>query len=123
MYILYILNKITLTSENGSTVLHNLFLLDMSIFNELVIKNDPVKKAASFFVFVEGAQLPHDQVLILEERNFHCKVLSRLYRTANLIFQQTLTLFYQLHKNFRVSRSLVKDVQRFGQFSHRYFKF
>ena len=25
----------------------------MSIFNELVIKNDPVKKATSFFIFVE----------------------------------------------------------------------
>ena len=43
LYILYILNKITLTTENRSTVLHNLFLLDMCIFNELVIKN-PVKK-------------------------------------------------------------------------------
>ena len=43
-YISYIFNKITLTTENSSTVLHNLFLLDMSMFNDLVIKNDPVKK-------------------------------------------------------------------------------
>ena len=60
-------------------MLHNLFLLDMSIFNELVIKNDPVKKATSFFDFMKGVQLPHDQVLVLEDRTFHCKVLSRLY--------------------------------------------
>ena len=33
-----------------------------------------------------------------------------------------LTLFYQPHKNFGVSRSLVKDVQGFGQFSHKHFK-
>ena len=66
MYILYILNKITLTTQNTSTVLHNLFLLDMSIFNELVNKDDPVKKATSFFFFMEGVQ-----------------VLSRLYRNSN----------------------------------------
>ena len=45
LYILYILNKITLTTEIRSTVLHNLFLLDVSVFNVLVIKNDPVKKS------------------------------------------------------------------------------
>ena len=44
----------TLTTKNRSTVLHNLFLVDMSIFNELVIKSYPVKKAASLFVFMEG---------------------------------------------------------------------
>ena len=76
-YILYILNRITLTTENRSTVLHNLFLLDMSVFNDLVIKNDPVKKAKSFFAFMEEVQLHHDQILVLEDRNFHCKVLSR----------------------------------------------
>ena len=58
----------------------------MSIFNELVIKNDPVKKATAFSIFMEGG-------------------------------------FCQLHKNFRVSPNLVKDVQRFVQFSLRYFKF
>lgn len=42
---MYILNKKSLTAENGSTVLHNLFLLNMSVFNELVIKKFPVKKA------------------------------------------------------------------------------
>ena len=82
LYILYIFNKITLTKENTSTVLHNLFLLDMTIFNELVIKNDLVKKATSFFAFMEGLQLPHDQVLVVEDRNFHCKILSRLYRNS-----------------------------------------
>ena len=65
-------------------MLHNLFLLDISIFNELVIKNDPVKKATSFFVFMEGIQLPRDQVLVLEDRIFYCKVLNRLYRNSKL---------------------------------------
>ena len=65
LYILYILNKITLITENRSTVLHNLFRLDMSIFNDLVIKNDLVKKAKSFFDFMEGVQLHHGQVLVL----------------------------------------------------------
>ena len=60
-------------------MLHNLFLLDMSIFNDLVIKNDPVEKATSFFDFMEGVQLPHYQVLVLEDRTFHSKVLSRRY--------------------------------------------
>ena len=62
-----------------STVLLNLFLLEMSIFNDLVIKNYPVKKATSFFVFMEGVQLPYDQVLVQEDRTFYCKVLRRLY--------------------------------------------
>ena len=77
MYILYILNKIILTAENMSTVLHNLFLLDMSIFNDLVTKNYPVKKAKSFFVFMQGVQLHQEQVLVPEDRIFPCKVLSR----------------------------------------------
>ena len=64
------LNKITLTTENRSTVLHTVFLLDMSIFNDLVIKNDPLKEAKFFFVFMEGVQLHHYQVLVLEEQNF-----------------------------------------------------
>ena len=54
----------------------------MSIFNELLIKNDPVKKVTSFFVFMEGVPLPNDQVLVLEDRTFHRKVLSRLYRNS-----------------------------------------
>ena len=58
----------------------------MSIFNELVIKNDPDKKTTPFFAFVKGVQLPHVQVLVLEAKTFHCKVLSELYVTANLIF-------------------------------------
>ena len=65
------LNKISLTTENRFTVLHNLFLLDMSISNDLVIKGDPVQKAKSFFVFMEGVQLHHDQVLVLGNRSFH----------------------------------------------------
>ena len=63
------LNKITLTTENRSTLLHYLLLLDMSILNELVIKNDPVEKATSFFVFMEEVQLPHDQVLVSQQNS------------------------------------------------------
>ena len=63
-------------------MLHNLFLLDMSMFNKLVIKNDLVKKATSFFVFMEEVQRPHDQVLVLEDRTFHWKVDSRFHRNS-----------------------------------------
>ena len=62
---------VTLTTENMSTVLHNLFLLDISIFNDLVIKNDPIKKAKSLFVFKEAVPLHHVKVLVLEDRTFH----------------------------------------------------
>ena len=61
---------------------NNLFLLDMSIFNESVIKNYHVKKATLLFVFTEGVQLPRDPVLILEDRTFHYKFLRRLYRNS-----------------------------------------
>ena len=92
IYILYILNKTTLTTENKSAVLRDLFLLCISTFNELVIKNHPVKKATPFFIFIEEVHLPHDQVFVLEDRTFHRKVLSKLYRNSkfnilgNLIF-------------------------------------
>ena len=79
------MNKTTLTTEIRSTVLYNLFLLDMSKFNELVIKNGPVKKATPFFVFIEEVQLPHDQVLVLEDITFHRKVLIKLSRNSKLI--------------------------------------
>ena len=62
------LKKTTLATENSSTVLHNLFVLNTSTFNGLVIKNDPVKKATPFFVFMEGFQLPHGQALVIEEK-------------------------------------------------------
>ena len=66
----------------------------MSTFNELVIKNDPVKKAASFFAFMEGVQLSHDQVLVLEYRTFHCKVFNRVYpkSTFNILANFNLAL-------------------------------
>ena len=59
-------------------MLHNLFLLDISSFNELVSKNDPVKKATPFFVFMEEVQQSHSR-LVLEDRTSHRKVLSKLY--------------------------------------------
>ena len=70
----------------------------MPTFNELVIKNDPVKKAASFFAFMEGVQLSHNQVLVLEYRTFHCKVFNRVYPKSTFNILQTLTLLCQLHK-------------------------
>ena len=48
------IEKITLKIENTFTALHKLSLQDKVIFNELVIKNDPVKKTTSFFIFMEG---------------------------------------------------------------------
>ena len=49
-------------------MLHNLFLLDISmyIFNDLVIKNDLVKKLKSF-VFMGVVQLRQSQVLVVED--------------------------------------------------------
>ena len=65
---------------------------------------------------MESVQLPHNRstVLVLEDRTFHRKVLSKLYLIANLIFSQTLVLFCQPHKIIRLSKNLVKDVQGFG---------
>ena len=51
------------------------------MFNELVIKNDPVKKTL-FPDFMEGVQLSHGQVLGLEQRAFHYKIPSKLYRNS-----------------------------------------
>ena len=50
-------------------MLYDLFLLDISKFNELVVKIDPVKRATPFFVFMEKVQLPHNQFLVLVDRN------------------------------------------------------
>ena len=49
-------------------MLHNLFLLDISmyIFNDLVIKNDLVKKLKSF-VFMGVVQQRQRQVLVVED--------------------------------------------------------
>ena len=59
----------------------------LSIFNELVIKDDPVKKQHYFRVYMEGVQLPQDQVLGLEDRTFTAKFSVKFIVTANLIFQ------------------------------------
>ena len=83
-----------LTTENRSSVLYNLFLLDISICNNLVIKNNPAKKVKSFFIFKEGVSLHHDQVLVLEDRNFRCKVLSTLYRNSKFNILENLNLVF-----------------------------
>ena len=72
---------------------------------------------------MKGVHRPHAQVVVLEDRSFHRKVLRKLYRNSKFnILAKFINLFYQPHKNFRVSQSLVKDAQRFGQFNHKYFK-
>ena len=79
-YIWYIFVYIEEINSNNRKQDHSAalsLLLDMSIFNDFVIKNDPVENAKSFFDFMEGVQLHHDQILVLEDKTFHCKVLSR----------------------------------------------
>ena len=91
---MYILNKITLTTENRSTVLRNLFLLDMSILNELAIKNYPAKKPQHSLFLWSGIQPPHDRVLVQEDETFRSKVLRRLYRISkfNILANSNLVL-------------------------------
>ena len=101
-------------------MLHNFLLLDMSIFDELVIKNDPVKKETPFFVFMEVVYLLHNQVLVVEDSIFHRRVLSKLYRNSKFNVLVNFNFFHQHHTGFRVSQSLVKDAQGFGEFSQRY---
>ena len=71
----------------------------MSVFNKLAIKNDRIKKASPFFVFMEKIQLPHDKVLLLEDRTFHHKVLSKLYRNSKFNILVNFNFVYQLHKS------------------------
>ena len=90
----------------------------MSIFNEWVIKNDLVKRATSFFVFIEGVQLPHDQGLVLEDRTFHCKVLSRLYcnnkfnilANFNLVLSTSIKILWLSEAWLRMFKGLVNLV-------------
>ena len=66
-------------------MLHNLFLLDMSIFNGLIIKDDRAKKVKSFVFFMKGVQLYHNQVLVL---------LGRLYRNSKFSILENFNLFF-----------------------------
>ena len=97
-------------------MLDDLFLLDMSIFNELVNKKNHVKKATPFFVFMEKVQLPHDQVLVLKDRNVHCKVLSRLYRNSKfnilaiIYLNFNLVLFFNFIKTLGCVEASIMDI-------------
>ena len=62
----------------------------------------------SYLTFIVGVQLHHDQVLVLEDRAFHCKVLSR--QKFNILANFNLVL----STSFMVTWSLLKNVQRFG---------
>ena len=41
---------------------------------------------------MEVVQLPYDQVLVLEDRTFHCKVLSGLYRNGKFNILENFNL-------------------------------
>ena len=71
----------------------------------MLIKNDPVKKATSFFAFMEGVQLPHDQAMVLEAELFTAKVFSRLYPNSKHNILANFNLVLSIYKNFRVSGS------------------
>ena len=78
-----VFNLETTLNQLCSTSMQPFFKVEQRCFNNLlVIKNDPVKKATLFCAFMEGIQLSHDQVLVLEDKTFQCKVLSRLYRNS-----------------------------------------
>ena len=66
----------------------------MSIFNELVIKSDPVKKATPFFHVIEWVQLLQDQVLVLEDKVFHRKIISTLYRNIDFYILVNIKFFF-----------------------------
>ena len=109
LYCFYILSKITLTTANRSKVLHNFLLLDMSVFNEIVIKNVPVKKSITILCFHARVHLPDGKVLVLGDRNFYVKVLSKLHHNRNF---NILVKF-----NFVLPTS-----KKIIQFNHEYFK-
>ena len=78
-----VFNLETTLNQRCTTSMQPIFKVEQRCFNNLlVIKNDPVKKATLFCAFMEGIQLSHDQVLVLEDKTFQCKVLSRLYRNS-----------------------------------------
>ena len=56
------------------------------MFNELVLKNFPIKKIRPFFLFMEEVHLPQGQVSLQEGKTFHYKVLSKLSRNSELKF-------------------------------------
>ena len=62
----------------------------------------------NYLTFIGGVQLHQDQVLVLEDRTFHCKVLSR--EKFNILANFNLVL----STSFMVIWSLLKNVQRFG---------
>lgn len=70
------LNETTLTIDNIPKVLQDVLLVNMSN-NELVIKNDTVKKAMTSFVFMERVQTP---CYYTRRQSFYHQVLSTLYR-------------------------------------------
>ena len=98
--------------------LHNLFLLNMSISNDLVIKNDLFKKKNPSLFLWRGFNCITTKPWYYKTKLFTAKfsVDSKFNILANL------NLVLPTSRKFSVSRSLVKDVQNFGQFSHRYFK-
>ena len=62
----------------------------------------------NYLTLIGGVQLHHDQVLVLEDRTFHCKVLSR--QKFNILANFNLVL----STSFMVTWNLLKNVRRFG---------
>ena len=65
-----VFNLETTLNQRCTTSMQPFFKVEQRCFNNLlVIKNDPVKKATLFCAFMEGIQLSHDQVLVLEQND------------------------------------------------------
>ena len=95
----------------------------MSIFNKLLIKNYTVKKETPLFVFMEVFQLPHGQVLVLEDRKlFTTKFSVNFIVITNLHILVNFNFILSVSQISRDIRSLIKNVQEFDKFSHKNFK-
>ena len=70
------------------------------------------KTTTQFFVFVKETHLPHSQALVLEE--LQDEFLVNFIITTNSTSQKTLTFFYQLHKNSRISQNMIKEITQFS---------
>ena len=55
------------------------------MFNEIVIKNAPIKKI-TFFVFMKEEHLPQSQVSLQEGKTFLYKVFGKLYRQSRTTY-------------------------------------
>ena len=106
------MEKTTLKTENRSTVLHNLFFLDMYRFTVSIIKNNPVKNLTPLFLIMEGFRC-------LANRSWYWK--TELFTSK---FSLSCNSKFDILPNFNLvlSKNLVKVVQEFDRLDHKYFK-